>query len=75
VPLRTDGCNQLPPSPVLVVNVQFSALAGLTTNGQHLKETARESFYKYLLLLAADQEETAASLRRKAEEFRCPERG
>jgi hypothetical protein len=48
-------------------------IAGLTTNGHHEKESAEESFYKYLLLLAADHEATAASLRRKAEEFRCLE--
>jgi len=45
-------------------------MAGLTTNGQHKKETAQESLYRYLLLLARNHEQTAASLRRKAEEFR-----
>ena len=45
-------------------------MAGLTTNGQHTKETVQESFYRSLLLLAMNHEQIAASLRRKAQEFR-----
>src|SRR6266852_4543263 len=45
-------------------------IAGLTTNGKHKKETAKESFYKHQLLLAADLEETAKSVRRNAEKSR-----
>jgi 5-methylcytosine-specific restriction endonuclease McrA len=42
-------------------------VAGLTKNGQHEKEpTEPPKVRDYLLLLAADHEATAASLRRKA---------
>lgn len=45
-------------------------IAGLSRNGQHKKETPQESLYRYLMRLASLHEETAASLRRKAEELR-----
>lgn len=44
--------------------------AGLTTNGQHKKETLHEAHYRYLMLLADNHEEIAASLRREAEKFK-----
>jgi 5-methylcytosine-specific restriction endonuclease McrA len=49
--------------------------AELSTNGKHKKETPQESHYRYLMLQASNLEEAAASLRRKAEEFRCLEGG
>ena len=43
--------------------------AGLTTNGQHKKETPQEALYRYLMLLAGEHRAIAASIERKAEEF------
>jgi hypothetical protein len=44
--------------------------AGLTTNGQHKKETEQEAHYRYLQLQAENLKQTAASIEREAEKFR-----
>ena len=44
--------------------------AGLTTNGQHKKESPQESHYRYMMLQASNLRAAAASVEREAEKFR-----